>query len=146
MAAAIKRGTSTCLPYALEVSGQNLAFERIVDDLVAPLDFISFQVDAHVGEAGDGPHGERREPANDPQAWHQSANKRAQQEDSADDRQEFLPRGPRERSLPEREPVRDRTPHHLAKKMEARPAIPARYKSPARSPTPVSVARNRYDV
>ena len=65
--AEISRGMRTCLPYRARCHRQHLALQRVMDGLVTPFDLVPFQVDEHVGQAGDGPHEQRGQAANDPQ-------------------------------------------------------------------------------
>ena len=72
-----------------------------MDGLVTPLDLVPFQVDEHVGQAGDGSHEQRRQAANDPQARQRPTGQPTRNEKTEDDRQEQRPRSPREQTLPE---------------------------------------------
>ena len=90
-----------------QVPRQQLALQRVIDGLVTPLDLAPFQVDEHVGQAGDGSHEKRRQPADGPQARQPPAEHPAHDEETEDDRQKLRPRGPREQTLPEQESVPD---------------------------------------
>ena len=79
------------LAVPLEIPRQHLTFQRIMDSLVAPLDFISFEVDAHVGQASHGTHAQCREAANHPQSRQSTTGQRHPGGKSAHDDQEFLP-------------------------------------------------------
>ena len=112
--AEIQQGDANLLAVPLQVQRQHLALERVMDGLVTSFDLIPFQVDEHVGQAGDDSHEQRGQAAKDPRNRPRTTHHQAEKQKTEDDRQEHRPRSPGEQTLPEQEAVPDRSSDHQA--------------------------------
>ena len=109
-----QQGNADLLSVPLQIQRQHLALERVVDGLVTPFNLISFQVDEHVGQAGDGPHEQGGQAEQDPQGRQWPTCHSTDKKKTEDDRQEQRPRGPREQTFPEQEALPDAPSHDQA--------------------------------
>ena len=112
--AEIEQGDADLPAVPLQVHRQDLALQRVMDGLVAPLDLVPLQVDEHVRQAGDDPHEQRGQAAKDPRGRPRTSGHPARQEETDDDRQVDRPRSPREQTLPEQEARPDGPRDHEA--------------------------------